>query len=156
VKEWVWKETAEIIAVLGVIGSLIFVAFEIRQNTNAVRSSTIQAISEQSYESVRIAIENPELRAAIRAARQDELDSDQRDLMEMLFQATLRIRQNRYLQAQLGILDEETSSEIGGGGIYTVPYFRIWWEQNRTNYSPGFQAYMDRVQAQLSEMRYSQ
>ena len=41
-----WKGLIEILGILGVIGSLIFVALEIRQNTNALRSATIQAIGE--------------------------------------------------------------------------------------------------------------
>lgn len=39
-----WRDLTEILGVIGVVGSLIFVAFQIQQNTNAVRSATIQEI----------------------------------------------------------------------------------------------------------------
>ena len=37
---WIWKETAEVIGVLGIVGSLIFVAFEIRQNNDLMEAQT--------------------------------------------------------------------------------------------------------------------
>ena len=148
---WVWKETAEVIGVLGVIASLIFVAFEIRQNTNAVRSATIQALSEQSYDTARLSIEVPEAREAFLAAQTDSLNEEQRALLDFMIAGALRIHQNRYLQVRLGVLDEATSLEIGGGGIYRLPYFREHWSSSRKNYSQGFQEYVDRVLLPLSE-----
>lgn len=148
---WVWKETAEIVGVVGVIASLIFVAFEIRQNTNAVQSSTIQALSEQSYDTVRLTIEIPEARDALRAARENRLSEEQQELFDLIISAALRLHQNRYLQARLGVLDETTSLEIGVGGIYRIPYFREFWSKNGSDYSPGFQEYVNRVVLPLSE-----
>jgi len=150
VKKWIWKETAEILGVLGVIGSLAFVALEIRQNTNAVKSATIQAISEQSFEFNKLIIENPDLRAARFASRAGPLTDDQRMLMDSLFAAALRIRQNRYVQAELGALDAETSSEIGTGGIFLDPAFPDHWERNHANYSEGFREFFDGFLTSLS------
>ena len=147
----IWRETAEVIGVLGVIASLVFVAFEIRQNTNAVQSATIQALSEQSYDTVRLTIEVPEAREALRAARENKLSEEQKELFDLMLSAALRLHQNRYLQVRLGVLDEATSLEIGVGGIYRIPYFREFWSKNRSNYSPGFQEYVDRVVLQFSE-----
>ena len=42
--KWSSKDVVEIVGVLGVIVSLIFVAFQIRQDTRAIESSTIEAI----------------------------------------------------------------------------------------------------------------
>ncbi len=40
------KNLGETLAAVGVIGSLVFVGIEIRQNTAAVRGATLQAISD--------------------------------------------------------------------------------------------------------------
>ena len=77
-RSWIWKETAEVLGVLGVIGSLVFVAFEIRQNTEAVRSSTIQSISHWSYETYMAYVENEALRVALQAACDGTMSDDQR------------------------------------------------------------------------------
>lgn len=143
VRKWVWKETAEVLGVLGVVGSLVFVAMEIRQNTNAVKSATIQAISEQSLGINELIIENPDLRAARLASRSGPLTQEQQMIMDSYFAAALRVRQNRYMQAELGALDAETSSEIGTGGIFFDPAFDEYWERNKVNYSEGFREYLD-------------
>ncbi|SVE27930.1 uncharacterized protein METZ01_LOCUS480784, partial [marine metagenome] len=41
------KEIIEILGILAIIGSLIFVGIEIRQNSLEIRGSTQQSISEQ-------------------------------------------------------------------------------------------------------------
>ena len=41
------REVFEIFGVLGVIGSLVFVGVEVRQNTAEIRGSTHQSVSEQ-------------------------------------------------------------------------------------------------------------
>ena len=56
-----WKEIAEVLGILGVIGSLIFVALQIQQNTNAIRSAAIQDISRWSYDASIVNLEVPEL-----------------------------------------------------------------------------------------------
>ena len=44
------REIFEIFGILGVIGSLIFVGVEVRQNTAEIRGSTHQSVSEQVNE----------------------------------------------------------------------------------------------------------
>lgn len=145
------NETIQTVANVGVVAGIFFLALEIQQNTDAVRSSVVQALSEQAYESVRIAIENPEVREAYIAAADGTLTDEQRQLMNLLYTASLRIRQNRYLQAELGILDVDTSSELGNGGIYRSADFRRYWREESGTYSPGFQQYVEQVLLPLSE-----
>ena len=44
------REVFEIFGLIGVIGSLIFVGVEVRQNTAEIRGSTHQSVSEQVNE----------------------------------------------------------------------------------------------------------
>jgi len=145
------NETIQTIANVGVVLGIIFLALEIQQNTNAVRSSVIQALSEQTYESVRIAIENPEVRETIFASQNGTLTDDQKQLMDLLYESTLRVRQNRYLQDRLGVLDVDISSELGNGGIYRTADFRRFWSERGETFSPGFQEYVRRELLPLSE-----
>ena len=34
IKSWIWKETAEVIGVLGIIAGIVFLGFELRQNND--------------------------------------------------------------------------------------------------------------------------
>ena len=141
----IWRETAEVIGVLGVISSLIFVALEIRQNTNAVRSATIQAISGLSFESNMRMAENPELLALWRKSNnQEPLSDSERDQLFAVWSAVLRLNQNRFQQFRLGVLDDATLFEMGGRNrIYQGNSFAEFWEATKPSYSVEYQRFID-------------
>ena len=139
-----WQQIVELLGVIGVIGSLVFVALEIRQNTDAVRSSTIQAIAELSYDSTITLVNNNELRAARLAAESGEMTADQVSQLDSWYSALMRIQQNRLLQAQLGILDIEDAMQIGGRArAYRQPYFENYWSRRKHHYPLEFQEYIE-------------
>lgn len=142
-----WRVIGSFLGGLGVIGSLVFVALEIRQNTEAVRSATIQAISEQSFEAVSQLVENPDLRAAYEAATKGaELTPEQRFHLRMFYLGIMRIQQNRFLQSQLGVLDLETLLFVGGqGGAYSLPFFAEYWAEDGHQYPPEFRSFVESV-----------
>ena len=142
-----WKVIGSIFGGLGVIGSLVFVALEIRQNTEAVRSATIQAISEQSFEAVAQLVENPDLRAAYEAASTGaELAPEQRFHLKIFYRGLMRIQQNRYLQSQLGVLDLETLLFVGGqGSAYSLPFFGEYWAEDGHQYPAEFRRFVESV-----------
>ena len=144
-RSWIWKETAEVLGVLGVIGSLVFVAFEIRQNTEAVRSSTIQSISHWSYETYMAYVENEALRVALQAACDGTMSDDQRRQVGSWYGAILRLQVNRFYQAKLGILDEEATLALGGkGGALRWPPFVEAWAGMKDTFELEFQDYIER------------
>jgi hypothetical protein len=141
----IWRETAEVIGVLGVVGSVIFVALEIRQNTDAVRSATIQAISEQSFDSNFRLAENPDLLALmLKADNQEPLTDSERFQLFTLLNAILRLNQNRYQQFRLGVLDTATLFEVGGrSSVYQGFIFAEYWEETKQNHSVEFQRFIE-------------
>ena len=104
-REWIWKETAEVLGVLGVIASLVFVAMEIRQNTDAVRSTAIQGMLDQSFAANLTPVENAGLREAIYSTP-EKLTDDQRRQLGWFYAALIRLQLNRYSQAGIGVVDE--------------------------------------------------
>jgi len=80
----------EIIGLLSVIGSLVFVGLEINQNTSAVRGATQQDISYQISEMYKIGVEN------------DKIAS----IMSRSYQGLKKKRTNRYrISAILVVFD---------------------------------------------------
>ena len=148
---WIWKETAEVIGVLGVIASLIFVALEIRQNTDAIRSATVQDISRWSYDASMAALEYPELISARKAACTGDLTEDQRPVLFVYYASLLRLQANRFQQAQLGILDEDLALNLGGrGGAYTNPFFVEAWSILQDDFGPDFRKFIEETVVPLS------
>ena len=157
----IWRETAEVIGVLGVIASLIFVALEIRQNTDAVRSATndlltragaVQDISRWSYDATILLLDYPELVGAREAACSGSVSEDQRISLYVYYAALLRIQLNRFQQAQLGILDEELALNLGGRGAgYRNPYFAEVWSGLKGEFSADFAEFVERELIPLSQ-----
>lgn len=144
-RETRWKMVGSVLGGLGVIGSLLFVAMQIRQNTEAVRSETIQAISEQSFAAVAQLVENPDLRAAYQAASTGAaLTPEQRFHLKMFYLGIMRIQENRYLQSQLGVLDLKSLLFVGGkGGAYRLPFFAEYWAEDRDQYPAEFREFVE-------------
>jgi len=139
-----WHSVVETLGILGLIGSLLFVATEIRQNTAAISSATIQGISDQAYESSIFVAENAAMRDALRAMCDGSETIDQRLIMNAFIDAVLRIQLNRFYQSKLNVLDRQTLLELGGrGAIYTHPAFAEIWEQSKSQYAPEFQDYVE-------------
>ena len=99
------KDVIELVAALGVIVTLAFVALEIRQNTNVARSASAQSIADQSYDAVMRLVENDELRAAYLAGFDGNLTDEQEQHLRMFYNAVIRIQANRHEQVKLGIID---------------------------------------------------
>ena len=145
--KWSGKDVVEMVGVLGVIASLIFVAFQIRQNTRAIESSTIEAILSRSYDAVVLSVENADLRAAQMAACDGgaALTADQREQLIAYYRALLRLQLNRFFQARLGTIDEETALAAGGRATpYRRPIFAEIWEETKADYSADFQDFVRR------------
>lgn len=144
-----WRRAAEVLGFISVVGSLIFVALEIRQNTNAVRSATIQAMSQQSFDSLAFFVENADLRTAWLAEQEGNASEEQFIQIRSYWGAQVRAQQNRFLQIKLGILDEDTALQIrdagesGTGG--RARSFRRHWDDMKFNYPADFVEYMDNV-----------
>jgi len=90
-RKFSWKDLTEILGVIGIVGSLIFVAYQIQQNTNAVRSATIQAILDRSYDATVLTVENADLRTAHQSACDGTLTADQRLQLIAFYRAILRL-----------------------------------------------------------------
>ena len=143
-KNITWKHAAEALGILGIIGSLLIVSLEIRQNTNAVRSATIQAIAELSYDASMRFIENEEVMNAFTALRNGEIDEHQRYIIRNFYAAVLTIQQIRFSQVELGILEVEQAINMGGrSGVYGMEIFEQIWPELKGRYSEGFQSYIE-------------
>jgi hypothetical protein len=136
---WIWKETAEVLGVLGVIASMVFVGVEIRQNTDAVRGATLHAVSQQSLDLVMAGVDSPELRSAFTAARENRLSPEQKSLMNWFLSAKLRADENRFRQVELGILDASTFQQLSNHAAYRMPYFAEYWVLRGDDFAADFQ-----------------
>ena len=140
-----WKDLIEITSAFAIVVSLIFVGFEVRQNTDAVRSTVAQAVSQQSYDAIVLLIENNDLRTA-QSAIDGAPPDENMQLLTLYYAALIRLQLNRYMQAKLGVIDAETVIAMGGGAvIYDRESFREFWALRRDKYDPEFVSFMEEL-----------
>ena len=138
------KETFEIIGVVAIVASLILVALEVRQNTNAVRSSVIQAISDQSINGLQVAVDNESLRQSQSAMIDGTANEDQARQARLYYAMLVRIQQNRFMQSEIGTIDRNTALELGGrAAIYRRPEFHEYWRSVRDSHPEDFREFME-------------
>ena len=138
---------------LAIIGSLIFVGIEIRQNSMALRGETHQSISEQVTELyMNIASDerlsklvsqmllfnsaNDSLRNNLSAADQLSLD--------FIVLTGLRRVENIYLQESDGILSENAFDRIGME-FYQTTFSRETWEKYKTGFDKSFINFFEKL-----------
>ena len=141
------REIFEIFGILGVIGSLIFVGVEVRQNTAEIRGSTHQSVSEQVNELyltiaederlsklISEMMENSNLRKSLNPADQISLD--------FVILTGLRRIENIYLQYLDGILSSDAFDRIGIS-FYRIQYAKETWEKYKGGFDSDFVTFFE-------------
>lgn len=122
----------EMVAALGVIISMLFVAYEIRQNTDAVRSSTVRDIAGMTFAYTLEFTQDAEWMRIMTllfeegVAVEDLAPVDRQRLTWGLITST-KILEARFRQRQLGTIDDEDLRGLGGTtntNWYTSPTYR--------------------------------
>lgn len=135
----------ELIAAIATVATLIYLALQIRSNTEAVRASTIHGITETQQRELRW---SSDISDVLTKAIEDpsSLDSSESwKLMEWLI-AALAARQNEYVQYQRGFMDAEVwkASERIILMILSLQWARNWWvTMGRASYSTEFADLVD-------------
>ena len=138
------KYAFEVIGLIAIVLSLGVVAFEVRQNTAAVRSSVIQSVSDQSIEAISLMVENSDLRDGIDAAIKGVADEKQQRQVYAYYALLLRIQINRFLQVEVGAIDKRVILKMGAkAAVYDTPAFRNYWDDVKAGQSDEFRAYME-------------
>lgn len=131
--DWNWdaiSAVSEIIGAAAVVISLIYVSVQIRQNTRAVRGSTLDAITAHQQAELRWSSDlAAEFRKAIEAP--ESLSFEESWRVSEWMSSAFSSRQNEYQQYKQGLLDEEVWESIQQiiGVIIGIDWVDTWWEE---------------------------
>ena len=136
----------EIVGAIAVVVTLIYLARQIRQNNELLRSESRQALVENDLTSLEANLENSAVFAKF--VQNQSLSPEEQLRISFMFSLDLRNREFEYFQYTNGLLDEETwlsyrqvilinhSSESG----------RKWWDQiGRNIVDPKFAEQVDEL-----------
>lgn len=139
---------SQLITAVGVIPSLIFLAVQLRQNTNAVRSASIQNLVQSLSANAQSWVENESLVAIALKANSNPEELTEVELARLHFWFVMAIRrfEGVYFQQSLGLVDRAfiEGFERSHVSLIASRSGRIWWSKAKGTFNSGFTAYVDR------------
>ena len=136
------KEIIEILGIVTIICSLIFVGIQIRQNSLSIRGATYQSISEQVTKLMMDVAADERLSKLVAEMMpndtlRNQLNAADEVSLDFIILTGLRRIENIYLQQLDGILSNKAFERIGLE-FYQTQYSIEAWEQYKTGFDSGF------------------
>ncbi len=139
---------AQLIAALGVIASLFYLAAEIRQNTRSMRAVVVDSLARSIADVIRPMAEDRKLMRAFHGVVEDWHTATDDDRMRALplFFSTFKLFENAWFQQRQGTLDPQ---QWQGWDAYIRMYYhrpgvKAWWRWQRAAFAAGFRDYVER------------
>jgi len=141
---------AQIIAALGVVASLFYLAVQIRQNTRSQRSAVVDSLTNSLIALLGPQATDPALMRSFAAAVEDWYGATGEDRLRaiaVLF-AIFKLFENAWFQLRQGTLDRE---QWQGWDLYIHAYYhrpgvKAWWSLRRGMFAAGFHGYVEATQ----------
>jgi hypothetical protein len=140
---------ANLLAAAGVIATFIYLSIQIRQNTKAVRSSSIQNLVQSFSTTAQAAVENEYIIPLLLKANTsfEALTQEERARLRFWFIMTFRRFEGVYFQRDLGIVDAEVIDgfERSHIAILASKAARQWWANSKEIFNSGFVSYLEEL-----------
>jgi hypothetical protein len=140
---------SQIVAVVGIFASLVFVGLQIRQNTRATRAASHNAVSDSLNEINRMFAENADLTKIWLAGMADRksLTEEERWRFDSTARAYMHVCETMFIQAGLGAGDKSVlhAEEEGIRQVFASPGVRAWWAENPYGFCPEFRTYVAKL-----------
>jgi hypothetical protein len=144
---------AQLVAAVGVIASLFYLAAQIRQNTRSMRAIAVDALAHSMVDL--LAVQGPELTRSFALVTEDWNGAGEEDRLRALpfLFATFKLFENAWFQQRQGMLNAE---QWQGWDAYIRTYYhrpgvRTWWSMRRPAFAVGFAKYLEST-LPISEM----
>lgn len=145
---------ADSAAAFGVIGSLIFVGFQVRQSSKGQRFAAVQSQTAMFQDMVAQLIETSDMAEIVWQGMQDpdKLEGASRMRFDVVMNNVLRAGQSIHWEWKHGVFDDELFAGLTRGfqNFAALPGFRTVWGTRHDQYTHDYQAYIDDMVA-LSE-----
>jgi len=148
---------ADIVAAIGVIGSMIFVGVQVRQSTRSIRSATLQQQANQwhvyadLWQKLYEFLSDPKVATTLaKGSAGRDLEKAEFGQFFVLFRAILIQIENLHYQFQQGLIDKEVYARFQLSwqeALFAFPGTRAMWQLCRHYYSSDFAEYLDEVVA---------
>ena len=140
--------SAELLGAIGVIVSLLYLATQIRQNTQSVRANTFQNFTRESAETTRLMLLERSLLDELKPLIEGGAEFDPGDHVRFGLIAGLWARnlQFGFMELQNGRMDPrqfESYLSYHAASWMRRPGWADWWALNRQHYDPEFVGWLE-------------
>ena len=144
----------EFVSGIAVIGSLIFVGLQVRQNTKTLRQAGRRQASLQNQQIGRMMADYPE-ESAVGFDRLGELSVADRWRFDMLWGMYLQGMEQTIADEREGLQSPEYAEPYRQTmrEVLTLPGGRRWWDERRNWFSTSFQNEVDQLREQASRVK---
>ena len=141
---------AQLIAAVGVIVSLFYLAAQIRQNTRSTRAVVVDSLAHALVELLGQHTQRPELIRSFSTVTENwygATEEDRARAVPFIF-ATFKLFENAWFQQRQGTLDRQ---QWEGWDAYIRIYYhrpgvKTWWTMRRAVFATGFRDYLEKSQ----------
>jgi hypothetical protein len=143
---------ADTAAAFGVIGSLVFVGFQVRQNSSGLKNAAVQSLMSTYQELWSEIISSDELMALTKQGMRDPAQLDETALMRFYGFSSkfLRVYQGMHWQWKRDVIDDglfkSMTTFLEDMAIY--PGWKHVWDVRRHQYDDEFRNFMDEIFAE--------
>jgi hypothetical protein len=136
---------------IGVIVTLAYLAFQVRQNSRSVKSASAQAVLNVLAQSISsVAASTSASRVAVLGQTDfDQLSDDEQLQFAMWILGWFRVFEQAHHQFMIGVLDPVLWEGHAGQLKSTMqsPVVRRWWAVRRVLFDPEFRRFIDELPA---------
>jgi hypothetical protein len=136
----------ELLGAIGVILSLVYLAVQIRQNTNALRASSNHSLNDAFSGFLTLLVENERASDILSrgAENLESLDAKDCDTFYSLLGLLFNHFENCHLHYRKGLLDPDQWARwrIAIGWYAGLPGVSVWWQNRGGIFSPQFREFV--------------
>ena len=145
------------VAVVALLISILFVGYQIRQNTKAIRATSHHAITDSFNQINALIIGDPKIARLWRLgmAGSSELNEDEATSFSLMALAYMRIFETLYYQYKNGTMDRKLFDAELNTLKWTAanPGFREWWRENPISLSAEYRDFINGLIAEATAPR---
>lgn len=141
----------QLVASVGVIGSLFYLAVQVRQNTRSSRTVVVDSLAKSMHDLAFAMAQNDQLLRAVTTTLQDwgAATEIERARAASFMLGYFKLFENAWFQMRKGTLERDQWQGYDAflRTVLFQPAVKPWWQMRRTFFAPGFREYVDQCEA---------
>jgi hypothetical protein len=142
---------AQFIASAGVIGSLFYLAAQVRQNTRSSRAAVVDSLAKSMHDLAFAMAQNDELLHIVTTTLQNwsAATEIEKARAASFLLGYFKLFENAWFQMRKGTLEHDQWQGYDSflRTVLFQPAVRPWWQMRRAFFAPGFRDYVDKCES---------